>query len=74
MTQPEMVKKYIEDFGSITPLQAIADLGVYRLSDCIFRLRKDGVAIITETERGINRYGKPMKYGRYKFAEVANGK
>lgn len=72
MTQPEMVKKYIEDFGSITPLQALADLGVYRLSACIFKLRKSGVAIITETEKSINRYGKPMKYGRYKFAEGVN--
>ena len=69
MTQPEMVKKYIEDFGSITPLQAFADLGIYRLSACIYVLRKEH-RIITEMEEGTNRYGKPMKYGRYKFAEA----
>lgn len=68
MTQPEMVKKYIEDFGSITPLQAFADLGIYRLSACIYVLRKEH-KIITEMEEGTNRYGKPMRYGRYKFAE-----
>ena len=31
-TQSERVKKYMEDFGSITQLDAIRDLGVLRLS------------------------------------------
>lgn len=67
MTQPEMVRKYIEDFGSITPLEAFSDLGVYRLSACIFKLRKNGVPIITETVESTTRYGKKTRYGRYKI-------
>ena len=69
MTQTELVLKYIEDFGSITPLNAFADLGVTRLSACIFTLRKRGFPIITYTEQSTNRYGKTVRYARYKIAE-----
>lgn len=30
-TQKERIIKYLQDFGSITPLQALADLGIMRL-------------------------------------------
>jgi len=73
MTQPEMVRQYIEDFGSITPKEAFVDLGVYRLSACIFNLRKSGIPISTEMEESTNRYGKTSRYARYKFAEGVNG-
>ena len=33
MTQCERVLKYMEDFGSINPMQAMKDLGVMRLGD-----------------------------------------
>ena len=72
MTQTELVLKYIKDFGSITPLNAFRDLGVTRLSACIFTLRKRGCAIITHVEESTNRYGKTVRYARYKFAEGDN--
>ena len=68
MTQPEMVMQYIEEFGSITPLEAFADLGVYRLSACIFVLRKRGNAIETSIEESTNRRGKTVRYARYRLA------
>lgn len=74
MTQTELVLKYINDFGSITPLEAFRDLGVTRLSACIFTLRKRGCAILTYTVESTNRYGKRVRYARYKFAEGENGK
>ena len=33
MTQCERVLKYMEDFGSINPMQAMKDLGVMRPGD-----------------------------------------
>ena len=69
MTQTELVIKYINDFGSITPLNAFADLGVTRLSACIFVLRKRGFPIVTHIEESTNRYGKTVRYARYKISE-----
>lgn len=67
MNQKDLVLKYMQDFGSITPQEAVFDLGVYRLSAVIFDLRDAGYKIETETEYAKNRYGKPTHYARYKF-------
>ena len=65
----ERVIKYMLDFGSITYLDAVADLGVARLADVIFRLRKDGYRIVTNDEHSTNRYGEKVTYARYSFAK-----
>ena len=31
-TQKERIRQYMEDFGSITPLEALRDLGIMRLT------------------------------------------
>ena len=45
MTQCERVLKYMHDFGSINPLQAMGDLGVMRLGARIYDLKRDGYHI-----------------------------
>lgn len=66
MTQKEMVLKYMTDFGSITPLEAIRDLGVYRLSARIANLREDGHIIRSELVSVNTRYeGKKSHVARY---------
>ena len=60
--------KYIEDYGSITSLEAFADLGVTRLSAAIFNLRKSGHHIISVPEASTNRYGDTVRYARYRIA------
>lgn len=40
MTTKERVLNYIKEFGSITTLDSIRDLGYTRLSDGIYRLKK----------------------------------
>ena len=70
MTQCEMVLKYIEDFGSITPMQAFADLGITKLATRVSEMRRDGVSFKIEMEKGRNRYGKPTRYAKYSFPEV----
>ena len=69
MTQREMILQYIEDFGSITPMQAFADLGITKLATRISEMRKDGMSFNIETVSGRNRYGKPTHYARYSFVE-----
>jgi len=67
MTQCEQVLDYIKRFGSITPIEALADLGIMRLGARCWDLRKEGHDIITETETSVNRFGKPVSYARYKL-------
>ena len=72
-TQKERVIKYINEFGSISSLEAFRDLGVTRLADVIFKLKKSGIAITTRTEKSINRYGEPVYFARYSFTEQESG-
>ena len=73
MTQREQILQYIEDFGSITPMQAFADLGITKLATRISEMRKDGMEFRIDVVRGRNRYGKPTHYAKYSFTEVNNG-
>lgn len=65
MTQKQRVLQYMLDFDSITSLDAFRELGVTRLADVIFKLKKDNYAIITRTEKSMNRYGEPVYFARY---------
>lgn len=70
MTQREAILQYIEEFGSITPIQAFADLGITKLATRISEMRKDGMTFRIETVSTKNRYGKSVNYAKYSFAEV----
>lgn len=69
MTQKEMIIKYINDFGSISPLEALSDLGIIRLASRITDLKNDGVKIVKSMEKSKNRYGKAVHYARYRIGE-----
>lgn len=64
-TQCERILDYIKDYGSITSLEAVKDLGCMRLASRICDLKKQGYNITSKTETGKNRYGEPMSYSRY---------
>ena len=67
-TQVEMVKGHLEEFGSITDLEAYKEYGIRRLSDVIFRLRKSMI-ISTVMVHEKNRFGIPIKFGKYVLEE-----
>ena len=69
MTQKERIRKYLDDFGSITPLEALRDLGIMRLGARIYDLKRRGYPIISSTEQGRNRYGEPTHWARYTLIE-----
>lgn len=66
MNQEERILQYIDDFGSITALDAVRDLGVMQLSARICGLEKKGFVFPRETETGINRYGEQIRFTRYR--------
>ena len=70
MKQTERILKYINDFGSITSLQAMQDLGVMRLASRITDLKQAGYEIDSEYVHSKNRYGEPIKYKRYYLKEI----
>lgn len=65
ITQKQRIIKYIQDFGSITALEAIKDLGITQLGARIDGLQKDGYSFKKVWERSKNRYGEPVDYKRY---------
>ena len=65
-THKDRVLQYIKDFGSITSLDAIRDLGNTRLSASIWILRhEDEIEIDDITEVAKNRYGEKTHFKRY---------
>lgn len=64
-TQNERILEYINQFGSITQLEALRDLGVMRLASRISDLRKKGYSINDKTETVENRYGEKARIKRY---------
>lgn len=68
-TQCVRIQKYIEDFGSITTLEAFTELGIVRLGARISEMRSRGVPIIGKDEVVKNRYGEKCHIKRYFIKE-----
>ena len=73
VTQASLIIEYLEEFGSITPLEAIRDIGCYRLSARISDIKNMGVPIKTEMVNVKNRRGKYSRIARYSLAVSADG-
>ena len=72
MNQKEQVMEYLHEHGSITPMEAIAEYGITKLSTVVSLLiRKDGVAISKKLINGVNRFGKRTCYMEYRLEEDA---
>ena len=67
--QKEKIIKYLKKHKSITPVDAMFDLGIMRLAARMSDLKKDGYNIQMEMETGKNRYGEPVRYARYSLKE-----
>ena len=68
-TQHARIKQYIEDFGSITPMQAFIDLGITKLSTRIGEMERKGYKVKREMQNGKNRYGEPTHFMKYSKIE-----
>lgn len=66
-TQAERVLDYMQDFGSITQLEALKDLGVMRLASRISDLKKMGYPIVSNVEAVKNRYDETSYIKRYRL-------
>ena len=71
-TQCEKIVDYINEFGSITQLEALKEIGCFRLASRINDLKRKGYNIRKDMITVKNRYDEPVKVARYKLAEVEN--
>lgn len=62
MTQCERIPRHLNDYGSITSLEAVNEYGIMRLPSRIWDLRELGYNITGEFETSKNRYGEKVSY------------
>ena len=65
MTQCERIIRHLNDYGSITSIEAMREYGIMRLASRISDLRRRGYAIKVESIEGVNRYNEKTRYARY---------
>mgnify|MGYP002524028710 CR=1 FL=1 len=68
MNKHQLVKRHLQEFGSITSWEAIDLYGATRLSAIIFNLRKT-MDIDTMMIEATDRYGNTCPYAKYIYKE-----
>lgn len=68
MSQCERILQYMNDYGSITQLDALREFGCMRLASRISDMRKMGINIVRDMETSNNRYGEKVTYARYDWS------
>lgn len=64
-SQCGMILEHLEQYGSITALDALGDYGIMRLAARIADLKRLGYPITAKQESGKNRRGDTVYYTRY---------
>lgn len=65
MTQCDRVLRHLQDFGTITSLEAMQEYGIMRLASRINDLKKAGIEVKREMVSAKNRYGESVSFARY---------
>ncbi len=64
-TQKGRILNHLQKYGSITSKESYDLYGDTRLSDKIYRLKKDGYKFSEEWIKGKNRFGEKVQYKKY---------
>ena len=71
MSQYDRILQYMEQFGSISPMEAFSDLGITKLATRISEMKsRKGYTFHKRTETGYNRYGERVTYARYSLNDA----
>lgn len=65
MTQNQKILRYMKQYGSITPLEALQEFGCMRLAARISDLRRMGIGIKSRTTASVNQYGEIVHFAKY---------
>lgn len=69
MNQCERILRHLEDYGSITSLEAMKEYGIMRLASRITDLKRRGYKVTSEVVSGTNRYGETTYFKKYKLGD-----
>ena len=69
MTQNERILKHLQENGTINPLTAWSEHGVYRLASRISDLKRMGYKIHKTMVKTKNKYGEAVSFAEYKLME-----
>ena len=72
-SQNERILDYMNRFGSITALEAIRDLGVYRLASRISDLKSLGYPIVSTFVPVKNRFNEKTRIKQYSLRKEEDG-
>ena len=65
--QEKRLLDYLKVNEKISPMEAWTELGIYRLSDVVFKLRNKDFEIETERKSVMNRFDEPCNFAEYKL-------
>lgn len=71
-TQCERIIQYMNEFGGITQIEALKELGCLRLASRINDIKRKGYNVRRDMITLKNRNGEPVRIARYSFAEGEN--
>lgn len=69
MNQTQAVKEHLMSGKGLTSMDAIKKFGCTRLSDKIYRLRRQGYKIVNVDHEIVNRYGDRTRFVEYRLME-----
>lgn len=67
VTQCEKILQYMNEYGGITPIDALREFGCMRLASRITDLKRSGVPIKKEMVSAKNRKGETVRFALYKL-------
>lgn len=70
MSQNERLLLHLKNFGTIQPMMAWSQLGIYRLASRICDLRKEGHSIEKRMVTLTNRWGEEVRVAEYKLEAI----
>ncbi|QDP51719.1 MAG: hypothetical protein Unbinned92contig1003_32 [Prokaryotic dsDNA virus sp.] len=69
LTQKQKVLRHLREIGSITPIDALRDYSIMRLTSRVCELKDEGHNIKSELVSGKNKYGESVRYSKYTLVE-----
>ena len=72
MKQEERLLAYLQEHKTITAMEALNQLGIFRLASRIFNLKRQGYAISSKLVPVMNRYGESCHISEYKLEGIDN--
>ena len=65
LTQCDKILRHLQDYGSISQMDALREYGIMRLASRISDLKRQGYPVTREMVAWKNRYGETVTYARY---------